>query len=415
MVESLTLSGNAGRRLLSFIAGVGMVVMSAITINHFYAANYPESIYEGSVCDISAFFNCDSSAFSAISNFAGVPMGYFGLIVGLLVALGAVFPSERFERTNKTLALLNVVGVVVLFLVSVFYMRSLCLYCTGFYLFSIFSYVLFAKYGIDKGEQSFVARYSRPSMVHLATYGVLTLAGAYAFAQFTEAKHSAQSGGVAARVVQEFYNLPEVATPSIISPHWTVRSTEKFEDAPIQIIEYTDLLCPDCLYLVQQLDELKEEFAGKINIAFQHFPLEGKCNEVVEKDLHPGACDLHYMAAYDPDKFLQIHDEIFANFREAKTNEEWRTDLARRHGVEGGPTDSATIELVHSIVNTGMEYEKTSDRFAHGIRSTPTMIINNRMIIGTLPMEQLRAIFQAVVEEAEGGSRFMENWVPSGR
>ena len=161
---------------------------------------------------------------------------------------------------------------------------------------------------------------------------------------------------------------------------------------------------------MQQLDELKEEFAGKINIAFQHFPLEGKCNSVVEKDLHAGACDLHYMAAYDPDKFLQIHDEIFANFREAKTNEEWRADLARRYGVEAAPTDSATRELVHSVINTGMEYDKTSDRFAHGIRSTPTMIVNNRMIIGTIPMEQLRAIFQALVEEAEGNSRFMESW-----
>ena len=167
MEESLTLSRKPGRRFLSFVAGAGMVVMSAITIKHFYGANYPESIYEGSVCDISAFFNCDSSAFSAISNFWGVPMGYFGLIVGLLVALGAVLPSERFERTNKTLALLNVIGVVVLFLVSVFYMRSLCLYCTGFYLFSIFSYVLFAKYGIDRGKPSFLARYARPSLVHL--------------------------------------------------------------------------------------------------------------------------------------------------------------------------------------------------------------------------------------------------------
>ena len=94
--------------------------------------------------------------------------------------------------------------------------------------------------------------------------------------------------------------------------------------------------------------------------------------------------------------------------------EEWRADLARRHGVEAALTDSATIELVRSVMNTGKEYEKTSDRYEHGIRSTPTMIINNRMIIGTLPMEQLRAIFQALVAEAEGDSRFMENWVQRG-
>jgi hypothetical protein len=43
------------------------------------------------------------------------------------------------------------------------------------------------------------------------------------------------------------------------------------------------------------------------------------------------------------------------------------------------------------------------------------MIINNRMIIGTLPYEQLRAIFQALLEEAEGTERrFMENWEETG-
>ena len=39
------------------------------------------------------------------------------------------------------------------------------------------------------------------------------------------------------------------------------------------------------------------------------------------------------------------------------------------------------------------------------------ILINNRMIIGTFPYEQLRAIFQAPVDEAEGDRRFMESWV----
>ncbi len=62
-----------------------------------------------------------------------------------------------------------------------------------------------------------------------------------------------------------------------------MKSTERFEDAPIQIVEYADFLCPDCLYLAQQLDKLKKEFAGKINVAFQFFPLEGECNKVVRE------------------------------------------------------------------------------------------------------------------------------------
>jgi len=70
--------------------------------------------------------------------------------------------------------------------------------------------------------------------------------------------------------------------------------------------------------------------------------------------------------------------------------------------------------LVQKIINTGAEYEKTSARYPHGIRSTPTIIINNRMIIGTLPYPHLKAIVEALLQEKEGESeslQFLENWV----
>ena len=118
MEESLTLGRNLGRRTLSFITGVGIIIASILTIKHFFDANYPASIWEGSFCDISAFFNCDSSAYSSISAIKGVPMGYFGVLVGGLVSLGALLPSAALERTNKTVALVNLVGVVALLLYS---------------------------------------------------------------------------------------------------------------------------------------------------------------------------------------------------------------------------------------------------------------------------------------------------------
>ena len=118
------------------------------------------------------------------------------------------------------------------------------------------------------------------------------------------------------------------------------------------------------------------------------------------------------MAAYDPEKVQLIHDEIFANFEAAKDSA-WRVELARRHGVEAALASSATRALVHSIIDTGTEYQKTSAEYEHGIRSTPTMIINNRMIIGTFPYAQLRAIFRALIEqvEPEKDEQFLENWV----
>ena len=411
MHDSLTMGARRWPRLASFLCGVGMAVASLLTIEHFYAANFPRSIFAGSFCDINTFFNCDSSAYSPVAQLGGVPLGWLGLVVGALVALGAVFPSVAFERTNKAAALVNAVGVVALLLYSVFGLGSLCLLCSGFYLFSLVSCWLFWRHGIDRGR-GFPAGWLRPSVKHLAVWAVVLLAGAWGFSLYTEARREAQSGGVAARAVKEFYNLEMVEWPSFISPLWTARASAEFEAAPIRIVEYADLLCSDCLYLYEQLGRLKREFAGQMNVAFQMFPLEAKCNDVVEKDLHPGACDMSYAAAHDPEKFLEIHDEIFDNFQQARRREEWRAALPGRFGVEAGLTDPATRALVDRMIQTGREYEKTHERFAHGIRSTPTMIINNRMVIGTLPYEQLRAIFQAILDEHQGGDRrFLESWV----
>ncbi|HUU38286.1 MAG TPA: thioredoxin domain-containing protein [Candidatus Desulfaltia sp.] len=404
MAESLTLEGAGGRRFWSFTAGMGMIAASVLTIRHFFLANFPESIFQGSFCDLNAFFNCDSSAFSSLAHFRGVPMGYFGLFAGALVMLGALFPSASFERTNKFLAFFNALGVVGLFIYTVFFLKTLCLLCSAYYLFSLLSFFFFWRYGLAR---------SLPSLKLLAVFAVVALTGAYGFHLFYEAKKDAQLGGVARNVVKEYYNLAEVKNPSVISPFWTAKATEKFEDAPIRVIEYADFLCPDCLFLYRQLERLKKEYEGKINIAFQHFPLEAKCNAVVEKDLHPGACDLALIASSDPAKFKAIHDEIFENFQKARSPE-WRAQLAKKYGIEAALTDPAVRDLVQRIINTGTEYEKTSEKFAHGIRSTPTLIVNNRMIIGTLPDAHLKAIFESLLSEggqAGGKGRFIENWV----
>jgi protein-disulfide isomerase/uncharacterized membrane protein len=392
MTESRSALAASWPRALSLVSGLGMMVFSVLTVEHFFAANYPETLWAGSFCDVSAFFNCDSSAFSPVAQVFGVPIGYLGFVVGALVAHGALVPSERLERTNKTIALVNA------------YHRSLCLLCSGYYVFSLVSAAVFWRAG--------TIRWLRPSLAVLVIAGAVTGLGAYGVRAYHDARRDAQSGGAATRVVRQYYSLEPVPVPSLISPYWTVKATERFEEAPIRIVAYEDLLCPDCKLLSDQLARLEEEFRGQINLAFQFFPLEAACNQVVSKDLHPGACELAYMAAYDPAKFKAIHDEVFANIRSAR-DPAWREALAKKHGVEAARTDQHTRDLVQRILLTGAEYGQTSERYAHGIRSTPTLIINGRMVIGTLPYDQLRALFQALVDESREHTGFLEHWVPA--
>jgi uncharacterized membrane protein/predicted DsbA family dithiol-disulfide isomerase len=411
MSEPLAAPVRSWLRPLSFLAGLGMTVFSALTIQHYFAANYPETIFAGSFCDINAFFNCDSSARSPIAQLGGVPIGYFGLMVGALVMLGAAFPSDRLTRVNRSLALATAAGAIGLGLFSVLYHGTLCLLCSGFYVSSWVSLWVFWRAGRSSGAP-LGGPWLRPSVSVVLAAAVVVAGGAWSMRLYHDARRDAQLGGAATRVVRQFYALDRVAWPSVISPYWIVKSTERFEDAPIRIVAFEDLLCPDCKLLADQIAQLDQEFSGQMNVVFQFFPLEGACNQVVDKDLHPGACELSYLAAHDPEKFKAIYTEVFANLRDAR-DPEWRAELARRHGVEAGLTDARTHERVRQLIGTGAEYAPTSGKYAHGIRSTPTMIINGRMVIGTLPYEQMRALFGALVDEAATGTGFLEQWVPA--
>ena len=52
MQQSLTLKGISWPRIASFFVGIGMMVASILTIQHYYDTNFPTSIYEGSFCDV---------------------------------------------------------------------------------------------------------------------------------------------------------------------------------------------------------------------------------------------------------------------------------------------------------------------------------------------------------------------------
>lgn len=408
--RSLTLRGRNMISILHLVVSILIVLSSYVTLRHFFLANFPTSIYEGSFCDFSSFFNCDNSAYSFIADIFGVPLGYFGIALGMSSLMGILFPSAAFERTNKFLNFFNVLGIAGLIFVSVFILKSVCLYCIAYYLFSFLNFFLYLKFGIGAGD-GFFAQFLRPNFRYLFGIGLLTLIGALNIFAFHQAKIEAQGGGVANRIVRQYFSLPEVKNPSIISPYATIRAAEKFEDAPIRIIEYADFQCPDCLKLLRDFEDLKKEFGDKMNVVFQFFPLDGKCNSVVDKDLHPQSCALSYIAAHDPEKFLAIHDEIFAHFDQTR-NDEWVIALAKKFNVEEALTDDNTQKIVRDIIETGREYAPTSDRFEYGIRSTPTMIINGRMVIGTLPKVQLRAIFQAIVDRVEKPQKsgFIEDW-----
>jgi uncharacterized membrane protein len=113
-----------------------MAVFSVLTLQHYFATNFPAGA--PSICtENTPLLNCAAAASSPLAQIAQIPIGYFGLCVAVLFGLGAVFVSDQLERTNRLIALINVLGVIGLFLYSLFHVHAICPLCAGYYVTSI--------------------------------------------------------------------------------------------------------------------------------------------------------------------------------------------------------------------------------------------------------------------------------------
>lgn len=78
------------------------------------------------------------------------------------------------------------------------------------------------------------------------------------------------------------------------------------EHAPLTVVEYGDFECPNCKNAVPAVKMLLENFAGKVRLAYRHFPLE---------EAHPHALAAAEAAecAGAQGKFWEMHDLLFAS------------------------------------------------------------------------------------------------------
>ena len=76
-------------------------------------------------------------------------------------------------------------------------------------------------------------------------------------------------------------------------------------DAPLTIVEYSDLQCPACRAQHESIQKVWAPIKGSVRFVYRHFPLT---------NIHPHALTAAYYseAAAKQDKFWEMHDLMFA-------------------------------------------------------------------------------------------------------
>lgn len=157
-------------------------------------------------------------------------------------------------------------------------------------------------------------------------------------------------------------------------------------DAPITIVEFSDLECPFCRRAAVTMQQVMEAYPGKIRIVFKHAPL----------DFHKRARTAHQalLAAGMQGKFWEMHDLIFA----AKNIE--RPELARFARElkldEKAFADALDSEAFDSIIERDI-----SEARALGIDGRPTFFINGRKLEGAKSFEAFKTVIDEALNQAQ--------------
>jgi protein-disulfide isomerase/uncharacterized membrane protein len=372
--KTLTLEGITGKNFLFIMNAVGIIAVSIYLTVHFYEVLYPTTLGgASSLCNISNLFNCDAATYSKISNLAGIPISFFGLIIGVMFLFTSLMPSESLERTASALSKYNFIGCVFLFLFSIGVLGSLCPFCTVYYVLSGIAAFLLWKHGMNTWK---------PELKTTLFWGTLLLIGSFFMYQNTKGKQDLSSK-LNNSIVTQYRSLPSLGEPDIESPYKIHMATEKWMDAPIRITVFSDFQCPFCKVVAEQMPQLIRRYSKQINVQYMFYPLDAKCNSNVKSRFHDYACDAAMIAACDSKKFPEIHDEIFAN--QEKLPNGALVDISKKHQLSGCLENDIIKNKVIESINQGTKFN---------LKSTPTIIVNGKKIEGTIPNSQFFAIFE---------------------
>lgn len=151
--------------------------------------------------------------------------------------------------------------------------------------------------------------------------------------------------------------------------------------APVTIIEFSDLQCPFCASVTPTLRELMKQYPDQVRWVFKNFPLDFHADSPLA---HAAA-----LAAARQDKFWEMHDLIFANHNLKRDN---LLAEARSLNLD---MDRFTADLESADIKRQLEADKKEGR-GLGVNGTPAFFINGTPLSGAMPIEQ----FQAAINNA---------------
>lgn len=137
---------------------------------------------------------------------------------------------------------------------------------------------------------------------------------------------------------------------------------------PLKIEEFSDYQCPFCATYIDAMEILREDYQGKVEFSYHHFPIN---------ELHPRAFQTSVAAeaAREQDAFFEYSELLYENQDKTSDDDFFAFAEELELDVEKFKSDYNDNPDIVDRVNADLELAKTK-----GINSTPTFIINDKKV-----------------------------------
>lgn len=368
------------------LAGAGLgLVLSSIHRNLAASTGYT------SFCNVRENINCDLVLSSGYAYLFGFPIAYWSVLTYAISAAAAtiVLITRRASRRREAAALLLALAVwaaaysVYLAAVSLFVLQTICLLCSALYLINagllVSTWVLFSTTRTE-GKSGMRAKEAWQWRTRLvaggAALGVLVFLASALWKGLGRDPQSLSAEEVA-KLYPEFhawYTALPVAAVDDGGRH------VKGGPAGVLIVEFSDFQCPHCARAYRDLKRVLPRFGSDVRVVFRHFPLDKSCNPAVTSSAHPYACLAAAASecAADQGRFWEYHDVLFDN------QPALSRDHLLRYAEDIGLDRARFVACLDSDAPREAVRRDISAAEKLGITSTPTFLLNGRVLRGAL-------------------------------
>jgi protein-disulfide isomerase len=173
------------------------------------------------------------------------------------------------------------------------------------------------------------------------------------------------------------------------------QATQGPASAPVTLVEYSDLECPVCARMQEELEnEIVPKYGDKLRVVFKEFPLVAIHDWALTASI---AAQCIYQI--DPSKYVDFRTTVYKN-QTAVTAENARDELlhfAADVGVDNLKL-AACMDAKASLPRVEANIEEAN---ALGVDQTPTIFINGRAVVGAKPAAEIEKVIDEAMHDAK--------------